>query len=204
MMDSTEEIEKLFGSLLDKKRLNDLLHFYNKGTRFSMSSFLDFFRIKYIAPGNAAKTELNEQSVDFHTSYNVLEHISPKVLKGIFEEGNRIISKNGLFIHRIDYSDHFSHSDKTISAINFLQYSDSEWDKYAGNRYMYMNRLRHDDFLNIFRRAGHRILVNEPDVDQRSLELMRAGGVQFDERFKAKSEEVLSIISSWVVAQRQP
>lgn len=69
---------------------------------------------------------------------------------------------------------------------------------------MYMNRLRHDDFLNIFQRAGHRILVNEPDVDQRSLELMRAGGVQVDERFKAKSEEVLSTISSWVVAQRQP
>lgn len=99
VIDSTEEIEKLFGSLLDSERLNDLLHFY-KGTRFSMSSFLDFFRIKYIAPGNAAKTELNEQSVDFHTSYNVLEHIPPKVLKGIFEEGNRIISNNGLFIHR--------------------------------------------------------------------------------------------------------
>ena len=51
----------------------------------------------------------------------------------------------------VDYSDHFSHSDQTISSINFLRYSDDEWQRYAGNRYMYMNRLRHDDVLALFR-----------------------------------------------------
>ena len=199
--DNKEEIQKLFGSLLDKKRLDKLLYFYKSST-FSTSSFLEFCQIKYIAPGNAAKTRLKEKSIDFHTSYTVFEHIPPMVLKEIIKEGNRIISDGGLFIHRIDYSDHFSHSDKTISAINFLQYSDSEWNRYAGNRYMYMNRLRHDDFLNMFESLGHRIVLNSPEVDKQSLDLLRSGSLQLNERFKTKSEDMLSIRDSWIASKK--
>ncbi len=199
--DNKEEIQKLFGSLLDKKRLDKLLYFYKSST-FSTSSFLEFCQIKYIAPGNAAKTRLKEKSIDFHTSYTVFEHIPPMVLKEIIKEGNRIISDGGLFIHRIDSSDHFSHSDKTISAINFLQYSDSEWNRYAGNRYMYMNRLRHDDFLNMFESLGHRIVLNSPEVDKQSLDLLRSGSLQLNERFKTKSEDMLSIRDSWIASKK--
>lgn len=195
-----EVIQELFGSLLYKKRLDDLLYFYNSST-FSTGSFLEFCQIKYVAPGDAAKTGLKEKSIDFHTSYAVFEHIPPMILKNIIEEGNRIISDGGLFVNRIDYSDHYSHSDKTVSAINFLQYSDSEWDRYAGNRYMYMNRLRHDDFLTMFESVGHRIVLNIPDVDERSLDLLRFGSLQLNERFKSKSVDVLSIRSSWIVSQ---
>ncbi|MFC1736545.1 hypothetical protein ACFL1X_10520 [Candidatus Hydrogenedentota bacterium] len=200
--DNYEEILELFGALLNKKRFDGLLHFYEMNPDFLIDSFLELCQIEYIAPGNAAKTGLRENSIDFHTSFTVLEHIPPEVLEGILEEGNRIINDDGLFVHRIDYSDHFSHSDKTISAINFLQYSDSEWERYAGNRYMYMNRLRHDDFLAILESAEHRILMTRTDVDERSLELLRSGGLQLDEQYKNKSEDVLSIVGSWVVSRK--
>ncbi len=121
-----EKILHLFGSLIDRGRFNNLLHFANK-TKLSASEFLDLCRIVYIAPGDAANTNLPEQHIDFHTSYTVFEHIPPEVLVGILKEGNRIIKSNGLFVHRIDYADHFSYFDKGISAINFLQYSDYEW-----------------------------------------------------------------------------
>jgi len=199
--DNKEEIEILFGLFLDKKRLEYLLQFH-KNVRYSMRAFLEMCHINYIAPGDAAKTGLMNQSIDYHTSYAVLEHIPPEVLKQIIEEGNRVINDNGLFIHRIDYSDHFSHSDKSISPINFLKYSDTEWELYAGNRYMYMNRLRHDDILTMFLSAGHRILATEPDVDHRSLELLRRKNLQLNERFKAKTEGVLSITGSWIVSQK--
>ena len=52
-----------------------------------------------------------------------------------------------------------------IYPINFLQYSDAKWDRYADNRYMYMNRLRHDDFLALFHSSGHKILATEPAID---------------------------------------
>jgi hypothetical protein len=106
-----------------------------------------------------------------------------------------------LFVHRIDYSDHFSHSDASISPINFLQYSDAEWARYAGNRYMYMNRLRHDDFLALFESAGHRILAAAPAVDARSLDLLETGRLRVNKRFEKKSHETLSIWGSWIVSQ---
>lgn len=132
----------------------------------------------------------------------VFEHIPPAVLTGILNEGNRILHPEGLFFNRIDYTDHFSYSDKTISPINFLQYSDAEWEKYAGNRFMYMNRLRHDDFIALFESAGHAILATGPDVHEQSLALLRSGGVVVDERFGDKSEGILSIIGSWIFSRR--
>lgn len=199
--DNNEEIQNLFGTLLDKKRLDDLLAF-SENADFSTRRFLDLCRIDYVAPGNAAKTDFPPRSVDFHTSYTVFEHIPPEVLKQILEEGNRIVRSNGLFVHRIDYSDHFSHSDQKISAINFLQYSDDEWKRYAGNRYMYMNRLRHDDFISIFQSAGHRILEAELDRDLRSQELLRNGILQLNAKFSKKSETVLSTTASWIVSKK--
>jgi SAM-dependent methyltransferase len=198
--DECEEIERIFGSLLDTRRLHDLLD-YHKSPAFSLHSFLEFCCINYVAPGDAANTGLADNVVDFHTSYTVLEHVPAEVLKTIIEEGNRILRDDGLFVHRIDYSDHFSHSDKAISAINFLQYSDSEWERYAGNRYMYMNRLRHDDFLNLFESAGHRVLLDLPDMDERALALLRSGTLRLDDRFANKSEHTLATAAAWIVSR---
>lgn len=191
----------IFGSLLREERLDELLSM-DRDSSFSLDSLLDLCQINYVSPADAAGTGLPGRSVDFHTSRNVLEHIPPSVLRGILEEGSRIIRDEGLFVHGIDYSDHFSHRDQSISAINFLQYSDSDWDRYAGNRYMYMNRLRHDDFMSMFESLGHHILLTVPEVDQRSLELLNSGALQVDELFRMKSVDVLSISSSWIVSQK--
>jgi hypothetical protein len=195
------DVAGLFDGLLQSTRMDALLRFHRTG-RFSLPRFLDLCSIDYIEPGDAARTGLPPRSIDFHTSYTVFEHIPREILAGILEEGNRIIRADGLFVHMIDYSDHFSHSDTTISAINFLQYSDAEWARYAGNRYMYMNRLRHDDVLGLFQAAGHRILETTPAVDARSRELLDAGRLRVNARFDTKSPEILSICGSWIVTER--
>jgi len=191
----------LFGSLIDKQRFDALVNIGTK-SKLSASELLDLCQIVYIAPGDAANTNLPDQHIDFHTSYTVFEHIPPNVLADILREGNRIIKNNGLFVHRIDYSDHFSHSDKNISAINFLQYSDSEWAKYADNRYMYMNRLRHDDFLALFESVGQQIVAVEPNIDQRSEKLLKTKGLSLNDRFSLKTEEVLAISGAWMVTKK--
>ena len=112
IFDNDDEILNLFGSLVDKRRLDELLAF-SRDSHFSVSAFLDLCRVDYVAPGDAADTRLPDRSIDFHTSYAVFEHIPMEVLSQILEEGNRIIKNGGLFIRRIDYSDHFSHSDKS-------------------------------------------------------------------------------------------
>jgi len=196
-----EYLLSLFGPLVDKEKLEALLRFC-RDAQFSLSEFLGLCRINYIAPGNAARTYLYDQSIDFHTSYTVFEHVPLETLKQILEEGNRVITKNGLFIHRIDYSDHFSHSDRRISAINFLQYSDDEWQRYAGNRYMFMNRLRHDDFISVFESVGHRILETQPDIDERSLDLLRSGAIKINYRFASKSKDILATTGAWIVSRK--
>jgi SAM-dependent methyltransferase len=196
--ENKEEILSLFGSLLDRRRFDELLAF-NRDSDFSVYKFLDLCRINYISPGDAADTRLPAQSIDFHTSFTVFEHIPLEILRKILEEGNRIIKNDGLFVHRIDYSDHFSHSDESISAINFLKYSDDEWKRYAGNRYMYMNRLRHDDFISLLESVGHSIVEAEPTIDEHSQELLRNGSLQLNERFSSKSEDVLAIRGAWIM-----
>lgn len=197
-----EEIEDVFCGLLNKQRYEALLLFVDKPD-FCLPEFLNFCRINYVAPGNAASTGLPPQSIDFHTSYNVFEHIPAEVLNQILEEGGRLIKETGLFVHRIDYSDHFSHSDKNISAINFLQYSDDQWHLYAGNRYMYMNRLRHDDFLRLFESSGQQIVDAELDIDDRSQAVLRDGSLMLDNRFSRKSKNILSVVASWIVSNKR-
>jgi SAM-dependent methyltransferase len=201
LSDNEDEILALFGSLIDRKRYNALVS-YGAKSNISTTELLDLCQIVYIAPGDAANTNLPEQYIDFHTSFTVLEHIPPNVLVDILREGNRIIKSNGLFVHRIDYSDHFSHSDKSISAINFLQYSDDEWGKYAGNRYMYMNRLRHDDFLALFESVGQQPVAIEPNIDQRSEKLLKAKALSLNDRFNSKTQEVLAITGAWILTKK--
>lgn len=199
MTEHDGEILQIFGSYLVRERL-DRLREFSCARPFSLDAFLDLCSITYIAPGDAAATGLDRESVDFHTSFTVFEHIPPDVLSRILEEGNRILRTDGLFVHYIDYSDHFSHSDDSISGINFLRYSDVAWDKYASNRYMYMNRLRHDDFERLFRSAGHQLLETDASVDPQCLELLRTETIDLSPRFAEKATEVLAIVGSWVVS----
>ena len=197
-----QEIITLFGPALDKQRFERLREYYSN-VSFLVRTFLELCNIKYIAPGNAAETGLKAESVDFHVSITVFEHIPANVLIDILKEGNRIVKKGGLFIHKIDYSDHFSHSDKSISSINFLKYSDEKWGKLAGNRFMYMNRLRHDDYLQLFKSADQDILLEQGSRDIQAVELLNLGKITLNNRFLNKTKDVLSIIGAWIISRKQ-
>ncbi len=194
----SDSVEALFGDLLDRDRWDQIIR-WGKGGDRTNDSFLRLCNIDYSAPGDAAATAVKRDSIDFHFSYAVLEHIAPETLRRILQEGNRVIAPGGAFAHWIDYSDHFSHSDPGITAINFLQYPDDRWHSYAGNRYMYMNRLRHDDFQALFREVGHEIILEKPTVDLRSAELLRQNRFPLDARFADKPRKVLEVSSSWFV-----
>jgi hypothetical protein len=192
------EIEDLFEDRIFNNRLNDLLEFIQ--SPYTIKGLLNFLNVEYIAPSDASHLNILEGSIDFYTSYTVMEHISPEIIETILKEGQRILKQNGLFVHLIDYSDHFSHSDKTISSINFLQFSNHQWYKIAGNRYAYTNQLRHDDFLNLFLDSGSRVLMDEPNFDD-SLSL-KIPQLNLNEKFRLKSTEILATTSAWIICQK--
>jgi hypothetical protein len=99
----------------------------------------------------------------------------------------------------VDLSDHFAHSDGSISAINFLQFSEEEWARYAGNRYMYHNRLRIDDYVDLFGAAELEVLWLGRRTDARALKELRSGFV-VNKRFGAKSPETNATVYMQVIA----
>jgi SAM-dependent methyltransferase len=146
-------------------------------------------RIKYLAPQDARSLPVGEDAVDFHVSNNVLEHIPPDVLRDILVEGKRIVRHDGLLVHRVDFSDHFSEVDARVSTVNFLRYSEGEWRRYAGNRYNYHNRLRIDELESIVAEAGLVITHEQPEIDPAAMRILEAG-FALDPRFAEKPLEV--------------
>lgn len=193
-------IERLFGDALVVSRLDELIAFA-RAPRFEITPFLDRFGVEYHAPSDAAATGLPGGSIDFHTSYTVMEHIPPRVLSSILVEARRLLRPDGLAVHGIDYSDHFSHQDASITAVNFLKYSRDDWDRLAGNRYMYMNRLRHRDYLGQFAQSGIPVIDEDTVVDERGLEALRTGSVRPHADFAGQDADELAIRYAWVIAR---
>jgi len=197
---NTAQIQSLFAGQIYDNRLEKLLDF--SGNNWQLPELLNFCGIDYLAPADAAMTALPANSVDYHISYNVFEHISPANLRKILKEAGRIIKPDGMLIHRIDYSDHFAYADETISKINFLQFTDKQWQKIASNRYMYANRLRIDDFENLFDCAGYTIISNTPQTDPRSSELIEKSALALAQPFASKPKQSLTAIASWVISRK--
>lgn len=193
-----DTIGSLFGAAIKRDRLDRLAALPED---FDLKTLLETCAIDYIAPGDAAHTNLADASIDFHVSYEVLEHIPGPVLEAILEEGSRVVAKDGLFLHKVDFSDHFSHSDASISKINFLKYGDRTFAALAGNRYMYMNRLRVDDFKDLYARSGHRIVDLVVEVDAPTASLVERGDIPLADAFKGKSVETLATMNAWIVSR---
>ena len=115
------------------------------------------YRIEYQAPVDMRQTHFDENTFDACINTATLEHIPAKDIEPIFQEIRRIVVDGGLVSMTIDYSDHYAHTDRNIDRLNFLQFSDKEFERYTHNCH-YLNRLRHQDHLEIFRRVGFEIV----------------------------------------------
>ncbi len=198
MKNNRAQIESLFHELSCTTAFSERLAHLMEA-EYCLERLLDLMNIHYLAAADAASLQLPPETIDYHVSYTVLEHIPPGVLRDVLVEGKRLLGANGLFVHYIDFSDHFSHSDPSITAINFLQFSEIEWQRYAGNRYMYHNRLRVDDIVAMFETLGLDIRAMDTIVDRRSLGQLSAG-FPLDARFRGKSDETNATVSAWIVA----
>ena len=131
------------------------LSFKTKNIR-NLEDLKNILNIKYYAPINII--DLNEkEKFDAIISTNVIEHISKKHFEIILEKFRKIVKNDGILSFLIDYSDHYSHTDKNISSTNFLKYSEPEFKKY-NNPLLFQNRLRHYDYIDIFKNKKFKIL----------------------------------------------
>lgn len=111
------------------------------------------FGINYLAPYDARKTDLDSSVIDICVSTHTLEHIPKDAIIEIFNELKRIVKTSGYISALIDYSDHYAHTDTSISLFNYLNYNEKEWKKYNHDCH-FQNRLRHHDYKEIFENIG--------------------------------------------------
>jgi hypothetical protein len=129
-------------------------------------------RISYLAPFPIQCIPLDEGSVDFVVSRTTLEHVPEADIPAIAHHCLRLLADDGIAVFSIDYRDHWSFFDSTISVYNFLRYSTNTWRRLNPPLH-YQSRLRHVDYRTYFRDAGFSILLDEelPPTDEERTQL---------------------------------
>jgi ubiquinone/menaquinone biosynthesis C-methylase UbiE len=158
----------------------------------NLKDLVDHYGISYNAPSDAKRTGLHPESIDVVVSTNTLEHIPKEDIVGILCEMKRILKPGGFISSKIDYSDHYAATDRNIDRLNYLKFSDAEWDKYNHSNH-YQNRLRHHDYRKIFEEAGFKTIKN------RILGQCGMPNFTLNEKFDGGNPETLAISGYFLV-----
>ncbi len=67
---------------------------------------------------------------------------------------------------------------------------------------MYMNRLRHDDFVDLFQDLNHHILINKSTKNNNLLSVTEGNNFVLNEKFKHKSSDVIATTSAWFISDK--
>jgi SAM-dependent methyltransferase len=164
-----------------------------------MDSRMRELRLSYLCPCDCRSLPFNEASIDIVTSRAVLEHVPLDLIAAIFEEARRVLRPSGVMIHFIDNSDHWSHRDRRITAVNFLKFSDGVFRLMCINPQNYQNRLRHKEYLELFSRTGFEIMREESKVDASSMEALSS--MRLEPRFQRFSRSELAATESLFLAR---
>jgi hypothetical protein len=194
-----QEVSELFGKHGEKPVFHERFDSLTGGSR-GLEELLRMMNIQYWAPADAGRVDLPSQSIDYHISFMVAQHVRPTALVEIFLEGKRLIKPDGLFIHYATLTDLFAGIDTSISPINFLRFGEAEWEVIAGNRYMYHNRLRVDELSALIQSTGLRILAEQTELNQEALGILREGKIPLDERFRGNPPETNATGKVWITA----
>lgn len=119
-----------------------------------------FYGITYAAPADARRVQKPDRSLDLVSTTSTLEHIPFDDLQSIILELRRLCRSNAVLVMLVDYSDHYSHGDLSITPYNFLQYSEREWSRF-NSAIHYQSRRRHHQYRALFMHCGFQIIEEE-------------------------------------------
>lgn len=137
-------------------QISEMLKVDKIPSAYSVEDLEKNFNLIYLAPADLQKIKENKLEFDACISSTTLEHIPKNELERIFKSLKEIVKKDGIISALIDYSDHYSHTDKSICNLNFLQFSSKKWMSY-NTPMLFQNRLRHQDYRKLFGSMGFKI-----------------------------------------------
>ena len=157
-------------------------------------------RLEYLAPCDCRAMSLPANSLDIVTSRAVLEHVPPDVIQDIFHESLRLLRPDGLNCHIVDNSDHWEFRDKSLLRINFLRFTDSFFPLTTFNSLNYQNRLRHSQYLQMLQKAGFKVIREDQEIDQPSLEALPTFPLAAP--FRSFTPQDIATMTTYVLAEK--
>jgi ubiquinone/menaquinone biosynthesis C-methylase UbiE len=148
--------------------------------------------VSYHAPSDASATGLPAASLDVVFSNSVLEHVPGPVIERCFAEARRILRPGGVVFHSVNCGDHYAYADRTIHQLNYLQFSDDDW-RVWNNEFLYQNRLRAVDFVDMARATGFTIEIDTSRPHP--MRLQQLDTIKVHPQFARYSREQLAITS---------
>lgn len=167
----------------------------------TLEKMLESFNMQYIAPCDIEDAGLPDKSVDIIISRATLEHIPEEAIPGIARVFNRILKDSGKMCHIIDNSDHWAHNDSGIPKLNYLKFSENIHKIILSlDRLDYQNRLRHFEYVEIFKKAGFKLDHEESEADKTALNELK--GIEICKRYKDIPSQELAKLVSYIVASK--
>lgn len=166
--------------------------------KFETWSELSDFGIHYKAPCDL-RHPVEGLSIDAFVSNDVMEHIPRADMIAILKATQHAMRPNAVGIHTINYADHFAR-DCGVSPHNYLQYSGKYWDVFNPPS-LYVNRLRHPDYLQVFELAALNAAEVRIDVKEAIPPAIRENIVA---PFDQHSIEDLEILTATWMVQPEP
>ena len=127
--------------------------------------------VEYAAPMDATRVDIGANELDVVFSNSVLEHVPPLVIDELYAESMRILRPGGVMFHSVNCGDHYAYVDRNINQLNYLGFSDSQWQHW-NNAFLYQNRMRAHEFVERAAAAGFEIVLETGQArDERLQEL---------------------------------
>lgn len=164
----------------------------------TLPDLLDTCNIKYIASTKLNEINFPESYFDLFFSRSVLQRVPIPDLNAYLQNAYRALRIGGISYHIIHHTDHNARHDGKLEALHYLRYSDKFYDLLQSKRFNYQNRLRHNEFMNLFKQIGFEEIVE----DTVSLNPGLANKVVLSERFHSIPLEDILIMRTQLISKR--
>ncbi len=145
----------------------------------------------------AQETGIPANKVDLFFSTGVLEYIPRPVLVAILRESGRVGTSNCVHSHYINMEDQYSTFDRSITAFNFLKYTERQW-RWLDSPLASQNRLRVSDFREAFTESGFEVVFERSTSGNRA----ELENLQLAPSFRKYRTEDLLVVNAWLVSRR--
>lgn len=154
----------------------------------------------YVAPADTCALPIESGTVDAVISSLVLQCIPQHLLAPVLVESWRILSSQGVAVHRLRLSDEYAAADAHRNHLEYLKYSQATWERWYNHRLKHQNRLRSSQFSKLFEDAGFESVERSLGVDTESIPRLKEIGV--DSSFAQLDWNDLATVSMSVVLKK--